>query len=330
MKKLQFKLLTAWSLMITSYSFAQVSQRSIVEHFTNTSCSICAANNNAIHTSIKSQPNVVHISFHPSSPYSNDFFNTQNKSENDGRTNFYGIYGSTPRVVLNGNPIPYSTLTTALGNSSSNTTNFSLKISQLNRLSDSISVRLVIKKEGPDTLTKAALFVGVIEDTINQLTNNGEKVHLNVFRKALTANAGNNLDLPLKVGDSLVITLNFKAHSSWDLKRLEAIGILQRKSRVVINSAISLNSSTPTADIKRTPLNLTKNVLFPNPVIHNEVFSMVDIDKLQIFNSNGQLIHQSESVKQTESYPLKDLKPGIYIAKCKIADRFFVQKLIIQ
>ena len=330
MKKIQFKSLAALSILITSYSFAQVPQRSIVEHFTNTSCSICAANDNAIHTSIKSQPNVVHISFHPSSPYSNDFFNQQNKSENDGRTNFYGIYGSTPRVVLNGNPIPYSTLTTALSNSKANTANFSLDIYQVNKLSDSILVRLVIKKAGADTLTKALLFVGVIEDTVNQLTNNGEKVHLNVFRKALTAHAGNNIDLPGNIGDSITITLNFKAQSSWDLKRLKSIGILQRKSRVVINSAMSINSSTIITEIKRTPDTNSKNVLFPNPVIHSEVYSIMDIDQLQIYNCNGRLIHQSEGLKQAQSYPLRDLNPGIYFAKCKVADTIFVQKIMVQ
>ena len=54
------------------------------------------------------------------------------------------------------------------------------------------------------------MFLGVAEDTINQLTNNGEAVHYNVFRKALTSVTGAEIDLPLVIGGTLNKILDLK------------------------------------------------------------------------------------------------------------------------
>ncbi len=316
--------------MLTINSMGQVAQRSVVEHFTNTSCSVCASNNGNIHSAINSQANVLHISFHPSSPYSNDFFNVQNKSENDDRTNFYGIYGSTPRVVLNGTAISYSTLSSALANSVTNTTNFTLNIMQVKYGADSFLARIVIKKISQDTITKAKLFVGVLEDTINQATNNGEKVHYNVFRKALSVASGNNIILPINVGDSVVSNFKFKSQASWQIKRLHTLCILQNASKGLINSNLSNNSIQSISSINTEYSKISNSLLYPNPLGNGVIYSKMDIENLIIYNQVGVRVLQTVTLHKNEPYPIEKLSQGIYTAIFKLNEKKFVQRIIVQ
>ena len=46
------------------------------------------------------QSDVVHVSYHPISLYPNCQFNQLNPQENDDRTKYYGVFGSTPRLVI--------------------------------------------------------------------------------------------------------------------------------------------------------------------------------------------------------------------------------------
>ena len=84
---------------------SQVPKKTIVEHFTNTKCSICASRNPGFYTNLNNQPGVLHLAIHPSSPYNGCQLYQQNSSENDARTNYYGVYGGTPRLVINGSVI---------------------------------------------------------------------------------------------------------------------------------------------------------------------------------------------------------------------------------
>ena len=93
---------------------AQVEQKVIIEHFTNTRCGICASRNPAFYQTLAYYPQALHIAYHPSSPYSSCAFNMHNSSENDQRTYFYNIYGGTPRAVIQGEVVaPGNPLITA-------------------------------------------------------------------------------------------------------------------------------------------------------------------------------------------------------------------------
>jgi hypothetical protein len=94
------------ALSFTKIQAQAVPQTAIVNHFTNSRCGVCANRNPGFYTNLRQQTNTLHIAFHPSSPYSTCVFSIENPSENDDRTNFYGIYGGTPRLVINGNVIP--------------------------------------------------------------------------------------------------------------------------------------------------------------------------------------------------------------------------------
>ena len=80
--------------------------------------------------------------------------------------------------------------------SQSTETNFTVNMIQTKETSDSFDVRTTITKIAEDNQTDALLFLGAMEDTIQQSTNNGEKTHYNVFRKSLTKVTGDTISLP--------------------------------------------------------------------------------------------------------------------------------------
>ena len=95
-------------LLISQLVYSQTLKKIMVEHFTNTNCSVCASRNPGFYTNFDTQSNAIHLAVHPSSPYPACLLSQQNQPENDQRTNYYGVYGGTPRLVINGDVISTS------------------------------------------------------------------------------------------------------------------------------------------------------------------------------------------------------------------------------
>jgi hypothetical protein len=226
-------------------SVAQIGQITVVEHFTNSNCGICASVNPGAYSTMANFGNI-HIAFHPSSPYPSCFFSMQNAVENDARTNYYNIYGGTPRFVVNGMPIAnVSQLNSTLSTSQGLLTNYGVRATQEYVAADSVAVRVVITKVAADTTTAATLFVGAMQDTVAQTTGNGESIHRDVFRKALSTTVGDVVVLPANIGDSIVSTYSYKVLSSWIAARMNTVAILQNTAtRRAINAAKSTNIAT--------------------------------------------------------------------------------------
>jgi hypothetical protein len=87
---------------VSSITLAQVPKKVVVEHFTNTRCSVCASRNPGFYNNYKTQAGVIHLAIHPSSPYAACVLSQHNPVENDARTNYYGVYGGTPVLVIQG------------------------------------------------------------------------------------------------------------------------------------------------------------------------------------------------------------------------------------
>lgn len=221
----------------------QVEKQIIIEHFTNTLCSVCAAKNPDLNDNLENHPEVIHISYHPSSPYSACLLNQHNVSGNDDRTNQYGIYGATPRIVIQGEVIsPNQDFADA--NLFANYENEFSPI-LLNTFIDSVTidsvyVSVVVKTVSAITSNNPLLYVGLIEDTLYYNAPNGESIHYGVFRKPLNGNQGQQVTVPNIIGDSIVFKFKSSNHADWNLNRLAAFGILQDNSNLsVIQSSIS-------------------------------------------------------------------------------------------
>jgi hypothetical protein len=270
-KKFLPALLLSFSLTV----FSQSPKTVLVEHFTNTKCSICASRNPGFYNVLSGYPQVIHIAFHPSAPYSSCYFNQQNVTENDDRTKFYGAYGSTPKFVLNGallpstNPaITNTTLDTALNQTSP------LEISATEELlgADSVKVRVVVRTTGSIGATQLLLFAGVAQDTIQYSAGNGEQLHHDVFRKALTGAKGDTIPTPA-LNDSLVLTYNYKIAAGWRGANLNTIAWVQlTDTKQVLNAG----KSHRVADVV-SGINEAKKVssfsVYPNPFSNELQFS---------------------------------------------------------
>ena len=181
-------LFIVFSLFIGIALFAQVERSVVVEHFTNTRCGICASRNPAFHELLDANPGVIHVSYHPSSPYSSCIFSLHNVSENDARTNFYGVYGGTPRAVLQGevlapsNPlVSQEQISDRMGEMS----DFSIDIRQSPAGNGDVTVTIKVKRESGSGTENLNLYCALAERSISYNAPNGEDEHRNVFRRKL-------------------------------------------------------------------------------------------------------------------------------------------------
>lgn len=247
---------------------AQVNQKALVEHFTNTNCSVCGQRNPKLIDHFTNNQDVLHISFHPSRPYASCVLSQHNATENDDRTKHYGLYGSTPKLVISGQVVtvgfadpnlftPYKGKTTSLDMTSS-----------LKRNGGNIDVEVKVSVEAAHTLGTEKLSVFLVEDTVFYDAPNGEKQHYNVFRKALTSITGDDFSVSSTVGDEKTLNYSTKIHADWDLMRMRVIAVLQQSSdNALIQSEESevLKNAADATGIEADVHTAQSIELFPNP-----------------------------------------------------------------
>jgi hypothetical protein len=204
----------------------KVPLNSIVEHFTNTKCSVCASRNPGFITNKSRFPSLSYISIHPSSPYSSCILSQQNTTTNDARTNFYSVFGSTPRIILNGSVVSSSSDyadTNLLKPYLNLMSSFSIKMKIMRTKQDSMTYQITVTKRDTSSVDTAILFSGNIEDTLFVNGGNGEPLHYNVLRYGVQE----KIKLPAIVSDSIVIAKSLKLNAIWDEKRISSFAILQ-------------------------------------------------------------------------------------------------------
>ncbi len=325
-------------VVIASTTFAQVPQKVVVEHFTNTRCSFCASRNPGFYTNINNFPEVIHLSIHPSSPYSNCLFNMHNVSENDGRTNYYGVYGDgTPRLVIQGNVISGgadysdSTLfTDALGQTSP----ASIKITSNMIGNDSVAIMVNIKTEATHPQNTLSLFAAIAEDTIDYSAPNGEKFHYDVFRQSLFNVTGNSFVLPATIGDSILFTATVAINSEWNPDALEAIvmvqdsiskEVLQAEKYAIPMIADTSGGGTTTTFIQNK--NSHSITIYPNPVKNVLHINMLDIVNatVNVYNILGEVVITPTTLET--HLDVSGLKAGIYFVQIiDEQNKYFIEK----
>lgn len=328
LKKLSFFLTVGFLAALTSLS-AQVEKKVIVEHFTNSRCSVCASRNPGFFTNLESHPNVLHIAIHPSSPYSNCLLNNNNPEENDARTNYYGIYGSTPKLVIQGETVavnenygsaeifaPYLNETSPVSMNIVQITDGETGVKDFN---------LEIKTEAENDLSDLELFVALVEDTVFYDAPNGEDLHFNVFRKRLIP-TDNSVELPA-VGEILSFNSEFEVEDNWNGDRLFVIAILQRAdTKEVIQAAeTSENLETRTSNLP-----ILQNVeIFPNPVQNNLQVSVVSDTEtnFRLLDVTGKLLAVGIFQSQTQ-LDMSGLTRGIYFIELENEEGRLTQKII--
>ena len=312
------------------FAIAQVPKKVVVEHFTNTKCSSCASRNPGFYTNYFSQTDVIHLAIHPSSPYAACLFSMHNPAENDGRTNYYGIYGGTPRLVIQGVVISGSInygLASIFTPYLSQTSPASIKIVQSKYGSDSIRSRIVIKTEAVHSFGGLSLFVALAEDTINYTGSNVEPVHYDVFRKSLTGTAGVFITLQATVGDSVVYSLVSSADAAWNFSRIYTMAILQEtiSQAVVQAESVSASANNISTGISSNELSTSEITVFSDAskiIIKSEhVFESATFN---IFDLTGRLLFQRPlQASNQQEFSLAHLSDGIYVYTIQSNNQFY-------
>lgn len=242
MKTLEtLKLLFFITVFTSQMNGQEVEKKIVVEHFTNTRCGICANRNPGFYAALNQKPKVLHVAYHPSSPYSNCLFSTQNKAENDERTRFYDVYGGTPRFLINGE----EKSSTAMQNISvytpfeNQTTPIRLTIGLLPSGIDSIKVNITVSAVAPHSLTNLSLYVPLLEDVVTYAAPNGEGNHYDVFRKSFTGINPISFTPPSHNGVPYNYTATVAKNSIWNLDKLYALAIVQEEDKSIVQTEAS-------------------------------------------------------------------------------------------
>jgi len=253
-------------------------------------------------------------SIHPSSPYAACTLNKYNKSENDARTNFYGIYGSTPTLVIQGKVISTNADYTDVNlfNPYKNKyTSFALFL-ETSIVSDSVQLRVKIVKKDTSSVLDGWLYAALLEDTLKSNANNGENTHYDVFRKFFVGSSPLNVTLPTKIGDSLIVVKKIKSdNTGWVFNQMYPLAILQNTNKSAIQSEqgkrLSDNQTTNTNKITEQI-----NAYYP---IHN----YLNFDskyfgfKYVVTDING--ITAMEGIISHDPVALENINCGTYIIK---------------
>lgn len=308
-------ILTLIVILITSFAgIAQVEKTVIVEHFTNSRCGTCASRNPAFYTLLENYPQVLHIAYHPSAPYANCIFSMHNPTENDARTNFYGIYGATPRVVVQGEVIGFQSpmlnagqIEDALGK----TSDFMIYATQSQTDNDEVNVQIVVKKVSETSSQSQLLFAIIAEKEVNYAAPNGENLHHDVFRKLLL-----DEDFSItNVGDSLIYNETYTIHEDWEAEELFITLIVQDETTSgILQSSASETLNAGPAGINDNEILSLDGLLYPNPardVINISAENKDQFARAEFYAITGNLV---KSFDDTESMNISDLPKGIYMA----------------
>jgi hypothetical protein len=327
-----FTLIILGFFFVTEVSAQDVPKNIIVEHFTNTRCSACASRNPGFYNVLNQNPNVIHIAFHPSAPYSTCLFSTQNKIQNDARPKYYGIFGSTPRFVINGvEKSSQATSGTVYNEFKNQTTPVDLQV-KVAKAGTDIEVSFGINIKSNNTIGSVNYLVALVEDTVFYNAPNGEKIHRDVFRKSLTNDMLPSFTVPQNAGNQYNFRDVIKTEAFWDLSRIYAIVILTDSNKKVVQVAKSPLYNPNTVSSTDQQPEIAQNVnIYPNPVTSElffQSYSNESIQNIVIKNSIGQKVMEIAPKVSESSINVSNLINGTYFLEVSIENRISVQKFI--
>lgn len=291
-----------------------VLRTSVVEHFTNTYCSICAGRNPGFYSNLAAFPQILHISYYPSSPYAACPFSQMNKPEQDARTRFYDIFGSTPRLVINGSVVPSGVSfndPVIFTGGLTQTSDFALMIKLRRSIATVAEADITVRKLAPNNLDSLSLYAALTEDTVHFNAANGENVHFDKFIKSLTGAEPVMLAAPAAVGDSITRVFSFSIGASGG--DVSATAILQDKIRNGIQAARS--QAIPSASGIPAHACPSSLCVYPVPAKDELRFAALPggYHPYAIRNAVGQVVQQGVVSDIAIPLSIQSLAPGHYI-----------------
>lgn len=328
-------LLTLLALVSLSSGYSQqVPQAVVVEHFTNSHCGVCANRNPGMFNTLAGLPDVIHIAYYPSAPYSGCQINQMAKSENDARTNYYGIYGSTPRIVVQGAAVsPSANYSDAnlYTQHQGQLTSFEMSMSAWQSSATTADITLKVKKVDTSSLTNVQLYGVLVQDTFYFTALNGENYHYDLLRTPIWDPSSEAISAPANVGDSTVMTKTVNIQSSWgDASSLYAVAILQQNNKELIQATTSNNIQHPTST---SNISSSKKVnIYPNPA--NSIITIQGITnyplEVAISDINGSILSKQVITSADQTINISSLNNGLYLINMTNEQETIIEKFIKQ
>ncbi|GAB5538073.1 MAG: hypothetical protein Salg2KO_01760 [Salibacteraceae bacterium] len=264
------------------------------------------------------------MAVHPSSPYSNCALNQHNVQENDDRTEFYGIYGSTPRLVIQGEVISSSAnygSATIFDPYIEDSSAFSIHIApSITSNEDSFYVEVVIVREAMSTPDEGRLFLGAVEGLIDYEAPNGEDEHHNVFRASYLSIEGEGVVLPENIGDSTVISTSIAIDEEWSLSEMYVMAVLQDDNKSVLQAESSEGMNVDTVQssgsLGQSEIFATDIRMYPNPTfdeLHIEGQELVV--NVDVFDLLGQKVISQKANANHVPVSMMDLPAGKFLVR---------------
>lgn len=328
------RLLFLFFFGVVLQSEAQVPKTVMVEHFTNTLCGVCANRNPGFYNWLSTQPEVLHIAYHPSSPYSACAFSQLNPEENDDRAYYYGVFGSTPRLVVNGTALSPSesysdsaTFAPFQGDSSA----FSLQLDTViyNANNDSFTVTVSVIAVSSHSLSELELFVAMAEKAVSYAAPNGENLHRDVFRKAFTPVEGTLVsNPPTLAGEEITYTLSIGWEPEWNKTQLEVIAVLNNPSNQEVVQAASTDQFKTIGSVGISQEEANSISIFPNPAKeHVSLSGLSELAKVTIYSLVGKPV-LSQWLQQS-TFSVSTLPEGVYILQVENKANILLRKRLL-
>lgn len=333
MKKLYILLFAFLALSLNSEAQNGVKKYILLEHFTNTNCSICASRNNTFFNLIDNYPkDVHHIAYHPPFPYIQCIFYQFNTAGNMARTDYYNILG-TPEVLMWGKePTPPGGLIVqeALENGLGQTSPLEVIVVEEGNVFR--TVKIEVKTWGDIPAGNYKLHVMVAEQNILYNAPNGETEHHNVYRESLQSNGGISFT-PAPVGESVNFEYGFPIDFEWFEEETYVLAFVQNDdTKDIINSGTKFDERNTTS---LTTLANTKSLrLSPNPV-QDQLFvdfgqAINSTASLKIYDTQGKLLmvqQVAEGIQQTQ-VNVAGLPEGVLLVQLENEEGLWSGKLI--
>lgn len=297
-------------LLLEGYS--QVPRTVIVEHFTNTWCSICSSRNPGFYQTLENYPDVLHIAYHPSSPYSGCIFNQHNSWENDQRTYFYDVYGSTPRVVIQGEVIPAQNplikpeqIDTHLNGSS----DYAVSMTKTELGDNTLKITVNIERVNGDQYETILVYAGLAEKEVDYDAPNGENLHHDVFRKVIFYDTAS----VYPVGQTKTIEYEYTTDPSWDENQIYAFAIVHHSITFEVMQA-GTTLSSPSGFYDNDIID-AGGMFYPNPgsgIIRLKDNYANSISSIELFDLLGNKVSEYHGSVEID---ITELPEGIYFAR---------------
>jgi hypothetical protein len=297
-------------------------RKSLVEHFTNSGCSLCAANTPVIRNYIDDNPStVLMLSYHTAFPY-NDSMYHENSAQNTQRGLYYGIQSVPSSRVdgsfFKGNLAPV--VSTKIPEASAIQPRFEISVQSCKLVNGLLEARIKFTSTAANNVGEdLRAMVVVAERNVPKSAyqccpgNNSETNYPWVVRRMLPSADGANLENTEALSFS-ILDFNWTIESIKNLEELRLIAFVQNyTTQTVYQSEIATpDLSTSLERIHTEPVSIIQT----NDMVQFSLNSGNRIDSYSVIDMNGRMVNNGNtSGLNSINFPISDFQSGIYLIR---------------